>query len=125
MTWGVFLLAVVGGGLGASLRFVTDGLIMRRVTSGYPWGTFVINSVGSLLLGFLTGLSDSSVLDAAWLTILGGGVMGGFTTFSTAVVDTVHLLQKRTYGRFLANSLGMLILTVLLAVVGLAIGRAL
>ena len=125
MTWGVFLLAVVGGGLGASLRFVTDGLIMRRVHSGYPWGTFVINSVGSLLLGFLTGLSDSSVLDAAWLTILGGGVMGGFTTFSTAMVDTVHMLQKRTYGRFLVNSLGMLVLTVLLAVVGLAIGRAL
>ncbi|MCR2799910.1 CrcB family protein [Microbacterium sp. zg-Y818] len=125
MTFGVFLLAVVGGGLGAAIRFVTDGLIMRRVTSGYPWGTFVINSVGSLLLGFLTGLSDSSVLDAAWLTILGGGVMGGFTTFSTAMVDTVHMLQKRTYGRFLANSLGMLILTVLLAVVGLAIGRAL
>ncbi|MCR2792064.1 CrcB family protein [Microbacterium sp. zg.Y625] len=125
MTFGVFLLAVVGGGLGAAIRFVTDGLIMRRVTSGYPWGTFVINSVGSLLLGFLTGLSDSSVLDAAWLTILGGGVMGGFTTFSTAMVDTVHMLQKRTYGRFFANSLGMLVLTVLLAVVGLAIGRAL
>ena len=125
MTIGVFLLAVVGGGLGAAIRFVTDGIIMRRVSSGYPWGTFVINSVGSLLLGFLTGLSDSSVLDAAWLTILGGGFMGGFTTFSTAMVDTAHMLQKRTYGRFLANSLGMLVLTVLLAVVGLAIGRAL
>lgn len=124
MTVGVFLLAVVGGGLGAALRFVSDGLIMRRVRSGYPWGTFVINSVGSLLLGFLTGLSDSSVLDADWLTILGGGVMGGFTTFSTAMVDTAHMLQKQKYGRFLANSLGMLVLTVLLAVVGLAIGRA-
>ncbi|QEW04140.1 fluoride efflux transporter FluC [Microbacterium lushaniae] len=125
MSIGIFLLAALGGGLGAALRFTTDGLVMRNVHSGYPWGTFVINSTGSLLLGFLTGLSDSSVLDADWLFVLGGGLMGGFTTFSTAMVDTVHMLQKRTFGRFFANSLGMLVLTVVLAFVGLAIGRAL
>ena len=125
MNAGLFLLVVVGGGLGASLRFVIDGLIMRRVTSGFPWGTFVINATGSLLLGFLTGLADSSVLDAAWLAVLGTGVMGGYTTFSTAMVDVVHMLQRRTFGRAAWNAVGMLVVTVLLAIAGLAIGRAL
>ncbi|MFV0318887.1 MAG: fluoride efflux transporter CrcB [Microbacterium sp.] len=125
MTAGVFLLAAVGGGVGAALRFVIDGLVNRRVTSGYPWGTFVINATGSLILGFLTGLADSSLLDASWLFILGGGVMGGYTTFSTAMVDTVHMLQKRTYGRALWNAFGMLVLTVALALAGLLLGRAL
>ncbi|KAA9129961.1 fluoride efflux transporter CrcB [Microbacterium caowuchunii] len=124
MNAGVFLLAVLGGGIGASLRFVLDGLIMRRVHNGYPWGTFIINSTGSLILGFLTGLSDSSVLDSAWLFIIGGGVMGGYTTFSTAMVDTVHMLQKRTYGRALWNAIGMIVVTVVLALLGLLLGRA-
>ncbi|QEW00440.1 fluoride efflux transporter CrcB [Microbacterium caowuchunii] len=124
MNAGVFLLAVLGGGIGASLRFILDGLIMRRVHNGYPWGTFIINSTGSLILGFLTGLSDSSVLDSAWLFIIGGGVMGGYTTFSTAMVDTVHMLQKRTYGRALWNAIGMIVVTVVLALLGLLLGRA-
>lgn len=125
MNVGVFALVVLGGGIGASLRFVLDGVIMRRIRNGYPVGTFVINTTGALLLGFLTGLADSSVLDADWLFILGGGVMGGYTTFSTAMVDTVHLLQKRTYDRALLNSIGLIVLTVLLALLGLVVGRML
>lgn len=125
MNAGIFLLAAVGGGIGAALRFIGDGLIMRRVHSGYPWGTLVINATGSLILGFLTGLADSSLLTSSWLFILGGGVMGGYTTFSTAIVDTVHMLQKRTYGRAVWNAFGMLVLTVALALIGLLIGRAL
>ncbi len=73
----------------------------------------------------LIGLADSSVLDAQWPFILGGGVMGGYTTFSAAMVDTVHMLQKRTYGRALLNGIGMLVLTVALALLGLLLGRAL
>ena len=121
----VFLLAIVGGGIGAATRFVIDGLIMRHANSGFPWGTFIINTTGSLLLGFLTGLSDSSLLDASWLMVLGGGVMGGYTTFSTAMVDTVHMIQKRTYGRALWNGIGMLVVTVAAALLGLLVGRAL
>ena len=125
MNIGVFLLAALGGGIGAGLRFVIDGLIMRRVKSGYPLGTFVINVTGSFVLGLLTGLSDSSLLDAYWLFILGGGVMGGYTTFSTAMVDTVYMLQKRTYGRALWNAFGTLLITVIVALIGLLLGQAL
>jgi len=97
---------------------------MRHARSGYPWGTFVINCTGSLLLGFLTGLADAVTLGSDWLFILGSGVMGGYTTFSTAMVDTVHMLQKRTYTRALVNAIGMIVVTVALALLGLQLGRA-
>lgn len=125
MNVGVFLLAVLGGGIGASLRFIIDGAIMRGVRSGYPWGTFLINATGAAILGLLTGLTDSSVLDSSWLFILGGGVMGGYTTFSTAMVDTVHMLQRRAWGHALFNGIGMLVVTVALALAGLLLGRSL
>lgn len=122
MSAGLFLLAMLGGGVGAVARFVIDGLIMRHVRSGFPWGTFVINTTGSLILGFLTGLAAGSA-DAPWLFVLGGGVLGGYTTFSTAMVDTVHMIHARTWGRSLVNSVGMIIVTVVAATLGLLLGR--
>ncbi|WP_029145832.1 fluoride efflux transporter CrcB [Microbacterium luticocti] len=125
MNPGLFLLIAVGGGVGASVRFTLDGIIMRRAGGTYPWGTFVINTSGAILLGFLTGMADSSVLDAQWMQVLGVGCMGGYTTFSTAMVDTVHMLQKQKFSLALGNSIGMLVLTVLGAWLGLMLGRGL
>ena len=117
----VFLLVMLGGGIGAVLRFTIDGLITSRIASSYAWGTFVINATGSFLLGLLTGLSDSSVLSVDWLAVLGGGVMGGYTTFGTAMV---HLVEDRAYGRAVFSALGMIVVTVLLALLGLVLGRS-
>lgn len=121
MTLGLFLLAVAGGGLGASLRFVVDALVPAR--GGYPWGTLVVNITGSFVLGLLTGLAQSSLLDAPWLFVLGGGLMGGYTTFSAPMVATAEMLLRREGGRALVNSVGMLALTVLAAFAGLVLGR--
>ena len=88
MNAGLFLLAVVGGGVVSSLRFVVDGLVASRVRSTFPWGTLDVNISGSFVLGLLTGLSASSVLDVPWLFVLGGGLMGGYTTFSAPMVAT-------------------------------------
>lgn len=120
----VFLLACLGGGIGACLRFVVDVLVMRRVSSGFPLGIFLVNASGSFLLGFLTGLSDSSVDDSTWLFIISAGVMGGYTTFSTAMVDTVHLLRQEAWSRAAVNAAGMLVVGVVLALIGLAVGRS-
>jgi CrcB protein len=121
---GIFLLAVLGGGIGACLRFVVDGLIMRNVHNGFPLGTFLINASGSLLLGFLTGLAASSMINSTLLFVLGGGLMGGYTTFSTAMVDTVQLLHQRRWTMAIINGPAMIVLTVLAAFIGLDIGRA-
>ncbi|MFB8387595.1 fluoride efflux transporter FluC [Microbacterium sp. NPDC055910] len=124
MTPGLFLLVAVGGGLGAALRFVVDGLVMRRASGRFPWGILVVNTSGSLLLGLATGLADSSVLAAPWLFVLGAGVLGGYTTFSTAMLDTVVLLQRRAARGAVLNAVGMLAITGTAAFVGLVLGRS-
>ncbi len=124
MNPGLMLLIMVGGGAGAALRFVVDGLILSRTRSGFPWGTMVINVTGSLVAGFLAGLAGASLIGAeAWL-ILSVGLMGGFTTFSTAMVDTVRMIEAGTWRRFALNALGMLLLAVAAAMLGLVVGRA-
>ncbi|MET1006559.1 MAG: fluoride efflux transporter CrcB [Propionibacteriaceae bacterium] len=109
------------GGLGAVARFILDGVITARV-SRYPWGTTVINVTGSLLLGVVTGLALGHVLPERWHLVLGSGFLGGFTTFSTASLETVRLLQERRWLAGLANGIGMLAASVAAAAIGLWLG---
>lgn len=119
----LLLLALsLAGGLGAVLRFVLDGVIKRLVPSTFPVGVMVINVTGSFLLGLLTGLVLSGTVSHEWLLVLGTGFLGGYTTFSTASFETVRLLQTRRYGAALLNGLGMLVLAVTLAYLGLYLG---
>lgn len=86
----------VAGGLGAVARLVLGGAIQQVVRTSFPVGTAVINISGS----FLMGLIMSSVLMSAgpaWIAIAGTGFCGGFTTFSTASVDSADLLLKRKW----------------------------
>lgn len=115
------------GGAGAVARFVLDAEVRHRVRRWFPSGTFVINVVGSLLLGVLTGAATHH---AGWLSptakaALGTGFCGGFTTFSTASVETTRLwLSTGTTegGRYAVATAAV---SLLAAFVGLAIGAAL
>jgi len=103
------LLICIAGGIGAALRLVLDGLIRARVHSTYPLATTVINLTGSLVLGLLTGLATSQVVPHQWQLIVGVGLLGGYTTFSTASFETVRLIEDRRYVAAAFNGLGMLI----------------
>jgi fluoride exporter len=103
------LLICMAGGIGAALRFVLDGLIQTLVRATYPVATTVINLSGSLMLGLLTGLVASHLVPHQWQLIVGTGLLGGYTTFSTASFETVRLLQDRRYVAAALNGLGMLI----------------
>ncbi len=96
------LLTVVAGGLGAALRLVVDGAIRARRPGVGAWVTCVINVSGSLVLGLLAGLLAAHALAGSWETVLGTGVCGGYTTFSTASVETVRMAEQRRYGAALA-----------------------
>ncbi|MGN6444864.1 fluoride efflux transporter FluC [Amnibacterium sp.] len=111
----------VAGGAGAIVRFVVDGLLRDRIGARLPWGTAIINVSGSFLLGLLTGLAAHG-LPAAALLVLGTGLLGGYTTFSTASVETVRLIGQRRYAASLAYGLGVLILSVAAGALGLALG---
>jgi CrcB protein len=116
------LLVAVGGGVGAALRFLLDGVVKARV-SGFPLGTVVINVSGSLVLGVLTGLGQAGTIPLPVVAVLGTGMMGGYTTFSTASVETVQLLRSGKPRLAVLNGLGMLVVSVGAAALGLLIGR--
>ena len=109
----------LGGGIGAVLRHVVDTLVQGRIRAHYPVGITIVNLTGSFLLGLLVGLASSAPL----MLLLGTGVLGGYTTFSTASLNTVHLVRERRYGAALANGVGMLVAAVACAIAGIVLGR--
>jgi CrcB protein len=114
------LLVALAGGLGAGARHGLGEWLRPRVSDRLRWSTLAINVSGSLLLGLLVGLGP----DDTWQTIAGTGFLGGYTTFSTASVETVQLALARRPGAAAVHAVGMLVLSVVAATVGHATGRA-
>ncbi len=119
--WAVLGVAVTGG-LGAVARYLVDLVIRRPGRRPYPLGTLVINLTGSLLLGLLAGAGASGRLPPEALVILGAGLLGGYTTFSSASQEVVELFRDRRPVAGLVHSVAMVIGAVAAAAVGLAVG---
>ncbi|WP_309103004.1 CrcB family protein [Microbacterium sp.] len=119
MTPLLFLGAAVAGGVGAALRYLVDIGVTRIARGGFPWGILVVNVTGSFALGLVT----AALPDAAFL--LGAGLLGGYTTFSTAMLDAVALWLDGQRASSAVNAIGMLALGVVAAGLGLALGAAL
>ena len=75
------------------------------------------------MLGFVTGFAADPL--PAWATVVGSGLLGGYTTFSTAAVESMRLLRQRRWAATVATGPGQLVLTVGLALTGLVAGRLL
>ncbi len=90
MIW--FAIAIAGA-LGASTRYLVDHLVSTRLSGVFPWGTFTINVSGSFLAGIVTGLLLAGRVSAATATVVAGGFLGAYTTFSTAMYETARLLE--------------------------------
>lgn len=119
----VFL--ALAGGVGAAVRFIVDGLIRSRLRTALPWATILINVSGSLVLGFVGGLVVRGHAPDSLQLVLGTGFLGGYTTFSTASVETIRLVQSGRTGLALTNAVGSLVASVGAATVGLWIAFAL
>ena len=117
----IVLWIALAGGLGAVARLVLDGVARQRLSS-YPVGTLLINLSGSLLLGLVAGLVAGSVLPEQVRLVAGTGFLGGYTTFSTASVETVRLLRDGRRTAALLHGLGMLVGAVALAGLGWWVG---
>lgn len=120
-----FVAVSLAGGIGAAMRFVVDGLVREKLPSAFPFGTAVINLSGSFVLGLVTGVTVATVAAPGWALVTGTGLLGGYTTFSTASLETMRLLQQRRYGLALTSGFVVLILSVLLAPAGLWLGSRL
>lgn len=112
----LFVALVLAGGAGASVRYVVDGMIKSRTSgSTFPWSTAIINLTGSPVLGFITGLVASRIASTDVSAVVGTGFLGGYTTFSTASYETVHLIREKRYGLAAVYGVGVLVLGVALA----------
>lgn len=97
---------IAAGAAGAPVRYLVDGFVRDRAGAGFPWGTFVVNATGSLLLGLLTGLGLYHAFPDTPRLVLGTGFCGAYTTFSTFTVETVRLLERGALGAAFRYALG-------------------
>lgn len=115
------LCVALAGGAGSALRHLVDRSLSRHERGGPPWSIVVVNLTGSLALGVLTGLSLRHDWGGPWLTVLAAGLLGGYTTFSTASLDTVQLLLDGRGGTALLHGLGTLLGCTTLAVLAVVL----
>ncbi|MEU7067699.1 fluoride efflux transporter FluC [Streptomyces sp. NPDC053429] len=97
MNW---LLVIAGAVVGAPLRYLTDRAVQARHDSVFPWGTFVVNAGACLVLGLLTGALLAGAAPARLGPLLGTGLCGALSTYSTFSYETLRLAERGW--RFLA-----------------------
>jgi CrcB protein len=119
-----FVVVAVGGGLGAAARFWVADTVKARRPSGFPWGTWVVNTAGSLVIGVVSGWIALTGAAEAWHLFLVVGFCGGFTTFSTSVVETVTILRGGRARAAVRHALGTLGASVAAVTVGLLLAGA-
>ena len=82
------LLVALGGAVGSVLRYLLSG-----INTSFPWGTFAVNILGSLLIGILVGLVSKGVLSPEMKLLMVTGFCGGFTTFSTFANESFGMMK--------------------------------
>jgi fluoride exporter len=119
------LLVVGAGACGALLRYLVERTVHLRLGPGFPFGTLLINVSGSFVLGFVVSVAAHHHLPASVVTVVGTGLLGAYTTFSTFSFDTVSLLE-RGRPRASASNVGLTLVAGLgAAAAGLALGSVL
>ncbi|CAN5757960.1 fluoride efflux transporter CrcB [soil metagenome] len=123
--WAQAGLVALGGAAGSMARFGAVMLVKPHAPE-FPAGTLSVNLLGSLLIGVLAGCLHASALGRSsplWL-LLAVGVLGGFTTFSSLALETVELLNAQRWGAAAAYIGASVVLGLVLAAGGFALGRA-
>ena len=107
------LLVVVGGGIGAGIRHLTNMGALRLVGSNYPWGTMAINIVGSFAMGLFIAMLMRRGGSNELRLFVATGILGGFTTFSAFSLDFATLWERGAtlpaFGYALASVIGAII----------------
>ena len=115
---------VLAGAAGAASRYGLDGLVSSRTGGQFPWGTFVINVSGCLLIGFLsTALTERFTIDPSLRIGLTVGFVGSYTTFSTWVLESSQLAQTGSLMIATLNIVGSVVAGWVAVVAGAALGR--
>ena len=123
---GRFMLVCLGGAIGSGLRYLVGGLALRWLGADFPYGTFIVNVVGSFLIGLIQEVALTSALipepTRLFLTV---GIMGGLTTYSSFSYDTLHLMQTGAWGYAWVYILVTTAVCLGVCLLGIALGRVL
>lgn len=112
------LLVAAGAAAGAPVRWWVDRWIQMRSLPALPWGTFVVNVVGSMLLGAIAHAASD---DSAALLLMGIGFCGAMTTFSSFAWETFRLVEDGGRLLGLVNAIGSAVVCVVAAAAGWAV----
>lgn len=118
------LLVIAGAAIGAPLRYLTDRAVQARHDTVFPWGTFTVNVVGSLILGILTGAVTTGGASYQLQLALGTGFSGALTTYSTFSYETLRLVEDDAKFMAIANIVASVAAGLGSAFLGLVIGQA-
>lgn len=109
----------MGGGIGSACRYLISTQANKRFGDSFAWGTMAVNLLGCLLIGFLIGLVDRSLLSKTHRLFLVTGLLGGFTTFSSFSIESIGMILGGSIGRGLLNIGVNVILGLGLTLIGL------
>jgi len=116
----IWLYIGMGGAAGAMARYGLAGWVQGRAGFQFPWGTLVVNVLGSALIGAALRYLEATPVSIEVRACITVGLLGAFTTFSTFSYETVALIEERAVGRALAYSLGSLLLGIVAVYVGMS-----
>jgi fluoride exporter len=121
-----FLAISIAAIVGANLRYVLSRVAAREFGPVFPYGTLIINIVGSFIVGlFVIWTTERVLVDPRWRLLVVVGFCGSFTTFSSYAFETMSFFEHGQWGLMLANILGNNLLCLAGALVGMAVARAL
>lgn len=124
------ILVMMGGAVGSALRYLVGALwqvpgAMSQVPGSFPWPTFIVNVVGSFVLGLVAALSTHhDVLSRNQALLLGTGLCGGFTTFSTFSVETISLIEQQRFDIVATYIIATIFSTLIAAWLGVLAARS-
>lgn len=115
---------LLGGAVGAPLRYLTDRAVQARHDTVFPWGTFTVNVAGSLVLGTLTGAALSGAVGTGVQLLLGTGLCGALTTYSTFSYETLRLAETGAVFLAVTNVAASIVAGLGAVFVGLTLAQA-
>ena len=119
-----FVIVFLGAGIGGALRHGVNLAAARLLGYGFPYGTIIVNVLGSFLMGLLAGyFAYRTGLSQHLRLFLTTGLLGGFTTFSAFSLDAVLLIERHAYWSAPAYMLGSVLLSLAALLVGLSLFR--
>jgi CrcB protein len=118
------VLVMLGGAVGAPLRYLVDLTVRRWHDGRFPWGTLVVNLIGSFVLGIVLGMSAVGGASPEVVALVATGLCGALTTYSTFGFETVRLLEDGAWTAAVGNVLLSLTCGIGVGALGWWLGQA-